>query len=111
MKPRLTRTLAVAALAALLTAGCGTAQYRPVVDTKGVDMTLYERNLAECQQYAHQVDVANTTAANAAVGAGVLGALAAVLGGNRYDVGRWAAAGAITGGVNGAASGGQTRST
>ena len=72
-------------------------------------MTLYERNLAECQQYAHQVDVANTTAANAAVGAGVLGALAAVLGGNRYDVGRWAAAGAITGGVNGAASGGQTQ--
>lgn len=80
-----------------------------MIDTQGVDLARYEQDLLECQQYAHQVDVANTTAANAAVGAGILGALAAVLGGNRYDVGRWAAVGAITGGVNGAAAGGQTQ--
>jgi len=96
-------------IATFLLAGCNTAQYRPVVDTQGVNMAIYERDLGECQRYAQQIDVGNSLAASAAVGAGVLGALAAVLGGNRYDVGRWASAGAITGGVNGAAAGGRTQ--
>jgi len=97
-------------MSALIVAACATpSQYRPVIDTKDVNMSRYEQDLHECQQYAYQIDVANSTAATAAVGAGILGALAAVLGGNRYDVGRWAAAGAITGGANGAASGAQTQ--
>jgi outer membrane lipoprotein SlyB len=101
--------IAVATAATFLTAGCNTAQYRPVVDTQGVNMAMYERDLAQCQQYAHQIDVGNSAAANAAGGAGIMAALAVVLGGNRYDVGRWAGAGAVVGSVNGAAAGGQTQ--
>lgn len=105
---RSTRSVATL-VSALLIASCATpSQYRPIVDTKGVEMSHYEEDLRECQQYAYQVDVANNTAASAAAGAVVLGALAAVFG-NRYDVGRFAAAGAITGGVNGAAAGAQTQ--
>lgn len=99
-----------ALLSALLIAGCATpSQYRPIIDAKGVDPSRYEQDLRECQQYAYQIDSANTTATNAAIGAGVLGVLAAVLGGNRYEVGQWAAAGAITGGVSGAAAAAQTQ--
>ena len=103
------RSVVVVLLSALLSVGCATpSQYRPVVDTKDMNIARYEQDLRECQQYAYQVDAANTTAANAAAGAVVLGALAAVFG-NRYDVGRWAAARAITGGVTGAAAAGQTQ--
>ena len=37
----------------LLFFGC--ASYRPVIDTKGVDMSAYEQDLAECQTYAREV--------------------------------------------------------
>lgn len=101
---------AAALLLALVIAACATpSQYRPIIDTKGVELSRYEQDLRECQQYAYQIDVANSAATNAAIGAGVLGVLAAVLGGNRYDVGQWAAAGAVTAGVSGAAAAGQTQ--
>lgn len=76
----------------------------PIVDLQGVDPAAYERDRAECEQYAAQVGVAERTAAGAAVGAAVGAAAGAVLGNSRTAE-RGAGVGAIGGGVRGAASG------
>jgi hypothetical protein len=80
-----------------LAAGCA-ANPNPIIDTQGVDMARYERDLAECQGYRDQipteVGVAKGTAAGAAVGAAT-GAIAG-------DVGRGAGYGAIAGGAESA---------
>ncbi|MDP6435666.1 MAG: glycine zipper family protein [Gammaproteobacteria bacterium] len=82
-----------AGLALLLIAGCSSAP-QPIIDTKGVDMTVYQQDLAECQQYALQVDTSSGVTKGAAVGAAVGGALGAVSGGSGK---RGAASGAIVG--------------
>jgi len=79
------------------------SQYRPIVDSRGVDSARYESDLQDCQRYALQVDPAQNAAAGAIAGALVSAAVSAVLGG--YDNSRSAAAGAIVGGVSGAAHG------
>src|SRR4051812_18556852 len=82
---------------ALLMAGCS-AHPDPIVDTKGVNMAGYERDLAECKQYGSQIHasqgVAKGTAAGAAVGAAV-GAI-------HHDAGEGAAVGAVSGGATSA---------
>ena len=97
------KTLTVVVLLLALTS-C--ASYRPVIDTRGVDMNSYEADLAQCQQYAKQVAGVGTGAAMGAAGGAVLSyALTRILGGNTNDALK---AGALLGGVGGAAQGGQS---
>lgn len=97
-----------AALAAALLAGCATAapggaNYAPMVDT-GHRIGVYEQDLAECQQYAQRAAGAGDGAVAGAVGGAiVMGVLSAILGGGGH--GRWAAAGAVAGGLQGAGAG------
>ena len=63
------RRLLVPALA-VLAAGC-TAHPEPIVDTKGVNMAAYQRDLAECQEYAAQINPAAGVAKGAVAGAAV----------------------------------------
>lgn len=74
----------------------GCATYRPVVDTKGVDMNAYNNDLRECQAYAEQVNPADHAAAGAIAGA-VFGALLGAAMGNRSLAGRTAGVGALSG--------------
>jgi outer membrane lipoprotein SlyB len=92
---RKTRWITAVALAAL--AGCsGTS--RPIIDTKGVNMEQYRQDLAECQQFGDEVNIATGTAKGAGAGAVVGGAVGAVRGGAIDG----AATGAIAGGASSA---------
>lgn len=92
--------------AVIAVSGC--ASYRPVIDTKGVDMSRYEQDLAECQAYAQ----GENPAAQAAIGAGIgaaLGAAIAAAAGSRYDRGASARVGAVSGAAAGTGSGIQSQ--
>ncbi len=80
--------------AAFLFGGCA-SHPDPIIDTKGVNMAQYERDLAECKGYAENVSVTEGTAKGAAVGA-VIGAAAGAISG---DAGRGAGYGGISGGT------------
>jgi hypothetical protein len=86
-----------AAAVTVLAAGC-TAHPEPIVDTKGVDLAAYHRDLDECQKYAAQIDPAKGVAKGAVAGAAV-GAAVGAIGG---DVGQAAAVGAVSGGASSA---------
>ena len=77
-----------------LMSGCAS---KPIVDTYNVDMVQYQKDLAECQDIAEQVESGKITASSAAFGAGV-GAAYGVIGGG---IGTGAATGAVTGGAGG----------
>ena len=100
----MTRFLIVAITIAL--AACSGAS-GPIIDTKGVDMTQYAQDKAECESYAQQVSTSSAAAKGAAGGA-IVGAAIGAIGGN---AGRAAGVGAITGGAASAnnASGEKTR--
>lgn len=66
----------------------------PIIDTRGVDMTVYAQDLEECRVYAQQIDPATGMTKGAAVGAAVGAATGAILNGN---VGRSAGVGAVGG--------------
>ena len=86
-------------------AACAGANYRPMVDSRNVDMNKYEGDLRDCQQYAGQVDGAGTQAAiGAAVGAG-LGYLIGRAAGARYDAPATGRVGAVAGAAGGAGQG------
>ncbi len=85
-----------------MAAGCTTTS-EIIIDQKGVSMSRYEENLAECESYAEQVAVAQKAAKGAASGAAVGGAIGAVSGGR--DAGEGAAIGAITGITKGLSEG------
>ena len=70
---------------------------------KHVDPNKYQQDLAECRQYADQVDVAGDTATDALVGAGIGAAGGAVLGAITGSAGAGAAIGAGVGGIGGGA--------
>jgi outer membrane lipoprotein SlyB len=92
-----------AIVAILSLTACAGANYRPMIDTRNVDMNKYEADLRDCQQYAQGAADAGT---GAAVGAGVgavLGFALAAISGSRYDRGASAGVGALTGGVAGGA--------
>jgi outer membrane lipoprotein SlyB len=58
-----------------LNAGCATvrpSEYRPMIDTKGVDPAQHERDVAECQTFARQISE-EQSAANGAVAGAILG--------------------------------------
>jgi len=91
--------ITLSAILAGILAGCS-AQPEPIIDSAGVNMTVYEQDLTECKTYAEQVPVASGVAKSAAAGAAVGGAVGAVR--ERGDAGEGAAVGAI---LAGAASG------
>ncbi|MFO0996427.1 MAG: glycine zipper family protein [Alphaproteobacteria bacterium] len=95
----------IAATAAILIAGCANS-YRPIVDSKGTDMSNYEQDLTECRSYASQVSPAGTAAGGAVLGAAAGGALGAVGGAFSGHPGFGAARGAALGGTGGLLAGG-----
>jgi outer membrane lipoprotein SlyB len=96
-----------AALLVSLTAGCANtgANYRPVVDTKGVDLNRYEADLVECQQYANQTAGAGESAAAGAAAGAVFGALLAAAAGGGTSRKSTAGVGAVTGAAGAAGQG------
>jgi outer membrane lipoprotein SlyB len=99
----------IVVLCTLSLAGCATpvdTTYRPVVDTKGVDMNAFERDLVECRQFANETWNAQQGAASGAIAGALFGAaIGAVLGVRGSDLARIAGATAITGGASGAGQG------
>ena len=83
-------------------AGCTTTS-EIIIDQKGVDMSRYEENLADCESYAEQVAVAKKATKGAASGAVAGGAIGSVSKGR--DAGEGAAIGAITGVTKGLSDG------
>jgi outer membrane lipoprotein SlyB len=89
---------------AVALSACASTRHRSgdvIVDTKGVDMVAYERDLYEYRSYAEQVDVGEEAARGAVTGAVVGGAVGAVVNGSD-GAERGAGVGAIGGGVRGA---------
>ena len=89
-------------IAAISLAGCS-SHPDPIVDTRGVNMTVYEEDLADCEGYSDQVHIENGMVRGAAVGAATGGAIGAI---RDRDIGEDAAVGAVWGasrsGVQGA---------
>lgn len=100
------RAIACAVATAILLQGC--ANYRPLIDTRGVDLNRYEQDLGDCQRYAATQDPAGSAAIGAVLG-GLLGLGLAVAGGSRYDEGAAARIGAVVGGVSGLAHGAESQ--
>ncbi len=86
-------------LALALAAGCAGGGSKPIVDPAGVDMGLYQHDLAECQQVAEQVD---QKAGAGAAGGAVVGGLIGAITGDSNRVKRSAGVGAVLGGARGA---------
>jgi outer membrane lipoprotein SlyB len=93
----------VAAILALCTAACSSD---PIVDMKGVDQERYSQDLAECRQYADQVDVARSAGGGALLGAAGGAAVGAVVGAITGSPGTGAAVGGGAGGTSGLFAGG-----
>ena len=87
---------------AVLVAGC--TGYRPVVDGQGRDMSNYEYDLRDCQNYARQVDGAGRTGGGALAGAAFGAVLGLVGGGNSTGIAQAAGVGAVTGAAAGGVS-------
>jgi hypothetical protein len=92
--------------AVLFTSGCANgyggygAPKQIIIDTQGVDMSGYHQDLADCENYARQIDVGAETRESVVEGAVVGGVIGAVLG-NHETAERSAGAGAVLGGVKG----------
>lgn len=86
------RAAALAAASCILAACAGTP--RPIVDTQGTDPDQYRADLAACELYGDEVDIAGAVVRSAVVGAAIGAAMGAVLG----DAGPAAGWGAIGGG-------------
>jgi len=89
------KSVSIAWFAALLLAGCASG---PIIDNTGVDPVAYQKDLAECEQVAKQVETGKTVGKSTVFGAAVGVAIGAITGG--------AAEGAASGAVTGAAGGG-----
>jgi len=98
------KTLAKCMIVLTLT-GCAGANYRPLVDTKGVDLNRLESDLGECQQYASQVAGAGSSAAAGAIAGALFGAILAAAAGKGYDQGATARVGLVTGALGGGMEG------
>ena len=100
-KNRITTLVAVLSAAAFLV-GCAAtsgANYRPIVDSKGVDLNRYESDLRECQSYATQTAGAADSAAAGAVAGALFGAVLAGAAGKNYSKSSSARVGAVSGAV------------
>ena len=96
-------------ISALLLAGCANtgANYRPIIDSKNVDLNRYEADLVECQRYAEQKGGAGEKAAIGAGAGAVLGGVLAAVGNG--DKGSASRVGGVMGAVSGATSGDQNQ--
>jgi outer membrane lipoprotein SlyB len=100
-------------LISTMVAGCATsgANYRPLIDTKGVDFNKFEVDLASCQEYARtQAGAKEGAVAGALLGA-AFGALLATVAGSSYDAGAAARVGGVTGAASGASSANEDQET
>ena len=81
-------------------AGCTTSSLpgRPIVDMKGVNSAAYQTDLAECHEYAKEVEAGKQVAIGAVAGAAVGGLMGASVG-NGEAARRSAGAGATYGGA------------
>ncbi|HEX5648419.1 MAG TPA: hypothetical protein VFX69_02085 [Steroidobacteraceae bacterium] len=79
----------------MLTITACASQPNPVIDTQGVDMAAYRRDLAECKRYADEVPM-TAGAAKGAVAGGAYGAAVGSINGRASE-------GAGTGAISGAA--------
>ena len=77
----------------------------PIIDRKGVDMSRYYTDKAECQAYADEVHIGKKVARGAVGGAVVGGAIGAIVNRGPDSAERGAGVGAVTGGVRGAQEG------
>lgn len=113
MKNRSIRVVFCISLLAGMVACADTgANYRPVVDLKGVNGSKYEQDLSECQSLARQTSNAGTTAGEEAVaGTAIGGLLGLVGGGNGSNIAQAAGVGAVIGGAHGLYSGSQSQET
>ena len=96
------RTIAPVVLLAAL-AACTTTD-EIIIDEKGVNMSAYKQDLAECQRYAEGVKTEEKGARGAATGAVIGGAVGAIFNG-ADGAARGAGAGAVTGGARGVSEG------
>ena len=78
-----------------------------IIDEKGVDMSAYRQDLADCRGYASAVKTQEKGARGAASGAVVGGAIGAITGGGD-SAARGAGVGAVTGGARGLSDGEKT---
>ena len=98
--------LSVAAFSLLISTGCANgyggygAPKQIIIDTRGVDMDDYYGDLADCEDYARQIDVKSETTQGVVEGA-VVGAVIGAVAGNHNTAQRGAGAGAIVGGLKG----------
>lgn len=101
------KTSVMSLSAICLLAGCATtgngANFRPIVDNKGVDLNRYEADLQECQSYAKATPNAGKSAAGGAATGGAFGFVLALIGGGKKLAS--AGAGAVVGGAVGASAG------
>lgn len=75
-----------------------------IIDRKGVNMSAYEQDLAECRGYASEVKTGEKAARGAASGAVVGGLVGAIVGGGD-SAAKGAGVGGVTGGARGVSQG------
>jgi len=97
------KMLSISALILFAIAGCTTTD-EIIIDQKGVDMSAYRQDLAECRSYASGVRTGEKAARGAGSGAVVGGLVGAVVGGPDAAA-RGAGVGAVTGGASGISEG------
>ena len=97
------RHLSAILVTLLAMTGCTTTD-EIIIDEKGIDMSAYQTDLAECQTYASSVKTGEKTAKGAASGAVVGGLIGAITGGSSGAV-QGAGVGAVGGGAKGAMEG------
>ena len=86
-------------------AGNRTFVDEPIIDRKGVDMSRYYADKAECEVYANEVRTGEKVARGAVGGAVVGGAIGAIISRGSNSAERGAGVGAVSGGVRGAQEG------
>ena len=92
--------------ATLLLVACSSSP-GPIIDTKGVDMSRYHADLADCEGYAEQVRIEQGMAKGAVAGGAVGAATGAIVG---EDVGEYAGVGAVAGAAKSGIRGDQEKS-
>lgn len=106
MKKYMRSGVAILASVTLL-GGCAStgtgSNFRPIVDSKGVDLNRYEADLQECQAYAKSSPNAGKSGAGGAAVGAALGLALALIGGDKKLAS--AGTGAVIGGAAGAAAG------
>jgi uncharacterized protein YcfJ len=99
------KNITILLLIPTLLVSCVGSNYRPIVDTKGVDLAKYETDLTQCQEYAKQSLSTGESAAIGAAGGAVLGAVLGAITGNRTSARTTGEVGAVVGAVGGGAKG------